>query len=67
MQWLTKKLSNSFRYCKKKNSKIQILKLSKNQKILKNQMILHCLEIIGKKKRLNNREIKEKDELHSKE
>ena len=32
---------------KKKNSKIQILKLLKDKKILKNQMI-HCLEIIEK-------------------
>ena len=32
----------------KNNSKIQILKLLKDQKILKNQMI-HCLEIIETK------------------
>ena len=40
-------LLESFRYYKKNNSKIQILKLLKDQKILKNQMI-HCLEIIEK-------------------
>ena len=48
---MTYKKIVSFRYCKKKkkSSKIQILKLLKDQKILKNQMI-HCLEIIEKKK-----------------
>ena len=46
MQWLIKKLSVSdTAKRKKKSSKIQILKLLKDQKILKNQMI-HCLEII---------------------
>ena len=36
---------------KKKNSKIQILKLLKEQKILKNQMI-YCLEIIEAKQNI---------------
>ena len=40
MQWLTKN-----------NSKIQILKFLKNQKILKNQMV-HCLEIIETKQNI---------------
>ena len=35
----------------KNNSKIQILKLLKDQKILKNQMI-HCLEIIEAKQNI---------------
>ena len=48
MQWLTKNLLDNFRYCKKNYSKIQILKLLKDQKILKNQMI-HYLEIIETK------------------
>ena len=48
MQWLIKILLNSFKYCKKNNSKIQILKLLKDQKILTNQMI-HYLKIIETK------------------
>ena len=41
---------DNFRYCKKKKktSKIQILKLLKDQKTLKNQ-IIHSLEIIETK------------------
>ena len=50
MQWLIKNLLDNFRYCKKKKktSKIQILKLLKDQKTLKNQ-IIHSLEIIETK------------------
>ena len=48
---LQKKLSNSFRYYNKNNSKIQILKLLKDQKILKNQMI-HYLDIIETKQNI---------------
>ena len=40
-----KKFVKQFQILQKNNSKIQILKLLKDQKILKNQMI-HCLEII---------------------
>ena len=48
MQWLTK-ICQTVSDTAKNNSKIQILKFLKNQKILKNQMI-HCLEFIGKNK-----------------
>ena len=41
-----------FQILQKNNSKIQILKLLKDQKILKNQMILHCLEILETKQNL---------------
>ena len=44
MQWLITNLSQ-FQILQKNNSKIKILKLPKDQKILKNQMI-HCLQII---------------------
>ena len=40
-----------FQLSQKNNSKIQILKLLKYQKILKNQMI-HCLEIIETKQNI---------------
>ena len=40
----------------KSNSKIQILKLLKDQKILKNQMI-HCLEIIETKQNIYDQTI----------
>ena len=43
-----KKFVRPFRILQKNNSKIQILKFLKNQKILKNWMI-HCLEIIETK------------------
>ena len=43
-----KKFVRQFQILQKNNSKIQILKLLKNQKILKNQMI-HFLEIIETK------------------
>ena len=49
MQWLIKNLSD--RFMQKNNSKIEILKLLKNQKILKNQMI-DCLEIIETKQNI---------------
>ena len=48
MQWLTKNLSDNFRYCKKKKKKKLKnldIKISKRQKKLKNQMIYY-LEII---------------------
>ena len=44
-----KKFVKQFQILQKNNSKIQILKLLKDKKILKNQMI-HCLEIIETKK-----------------
>ena len=47
MQWLITNLSQ-FQILQKNNSKIKILKLPKDQKILKNQMI-HCLQIIETK------------------
>ena len=40
-----KKFVRQFQILQTNNSKIQILKLLKDQKILKNQ-IIHCLEII---------------------
>ena len=40
-----KKFVRQFQILQKNNSKIHILKLLKDQKILKNQ-IIHCLEII---------------------
>ena len=40
-----KKFVGQFQILQKNSSKIQILKLLKNQKILNNQ-IIHCLEII---------------------
>ena len=43
-----KKIVRQFQILQKNNSKFQILKLLKDQKILKNQMI-HCLEIIKTK------------------
>ena len=43
-----------FQILQKNNSKIQILKLLKDQKILKNQMIFHCLEIIETKQNIYN-------------
>ena len=46
-----KKIVRQFQIPQKKNSKIQILKLLKYQKILKNQMI-HCLEIIETKQNI---------------
>ena len=54
VQWLTKNLSDSFKYCKKKkiNKKNQILKLLKNQKILKN-----CLDIIETKQNIYDKTI----------
>ena len=42
-----KKFVRQFQILQKNNLKIQILKLLKDQKILKNQMI-HCLKIIKK-------------------
>ena len=49
MQWLTKNLSDNFRYCKKKIKKKNLknldIKISKRQEKLKNQMIYY-LEII---------------------
>ena len=50
VQWLTKNLSDSFKYCKKKKN--QILKLLKDQKILKN-----CLEIIETKQNIYDKTI----------
>ena len=44
-----KKFVKQFQILQKNNSKIQILKLLKDQKILKNQMI-HYLKIIETKK-----------------
>ena len=53
VQWLTKNLSDSFKYCKKKKKKKnQILKLLKDQKILKN-----CLEIIETKQNIYDKTI----------
>ena len=50
MQWLTKNLFvRQFQILQKNKSKLQILKLLKDQKILKNYMI-HYLEIIETKK-----------------
>ena len=46
------KFVRQFQILQKNNSKIQILKLLKDQKILKNQMILHCLEIIETKQNI---------------
>ena len=46
-----KKFVRQFRILQKNNSKIQILKLLKDQKILKNQMI-DCLEIIETKQNI---------------
>ena len=46
-----KKFVRQFQIPQKNNSKIQILKLPKDQKILKNQMI-HCLEIIKTKQNI---------------
>ena len=51
VQWFIKNLSDNFKYSKKNNSKIQILKLLKDQKILKNQMI-NYLEIIKTKQNI---------------
>ena len=45
-----KKIVRQFQI-QQKNSKIQILKLLKDQKILKNQMI-HCIEIIETKQNI---------------
>ena len=46
MQWLTKNLSDNFKYCKKKKKLKNLdIKISKRQKKLKNQMIYY-LEII---------------------
>ena len=45
LQKICQTISNTAKKKKKKNSKIQILKLLKYQKILNNQMI-HCLGII---------------------
>ena len=47
-----KKFVRQFQILQKNNSKIQILKLLKDQKILKNQMILHCLEILETKQNI---------------
>ena len=47
-----KKIVKKFQILQKNNSKIHILKLLKDQKILKNQMILHCLEIIETKQNI---------------
>ena len=46
-----KKFVRQFQILQKNNSKIQILKLLKDQKILKNQMI-HYLEIIETKQNI---------------
>ena len=46
-----KKFVRQFQILQKNNSKIQILKLLKDQKILKNQMI-HCLVIIETKQKI---------------
>ena len=48
-----KKFVKQFQILKKNNSKIQILKLLKDQNILKNQMI-HHLEIIETKQNIYN-------------
>ena len=47
-----KNFFKKFQILQKNNSKIQILKLLKDQKILKNQMILHCLEILETKQNI---------------
>ena len=46
-----KKFVRQFQILQKNNSKIQILKLLKDQQILKNQMI-HCLKIIETKQNI---------------
>ena len=46
-----KKFVRQFQILQKNNSKIEILKILKDQKILKNQMI-HCLEIIETKQNI---------------
>ena len=46
-----KKFIKQFQIQQKNNSKIHILKLLKDQKILKNRMI-HCLEIIETKQNI---------------
>ena len=46
-----KKFVKQFQILQTNNSKIQILKLLKEQKILKNQMV-HCLEIIETKQNI---------------
>ena len=46
-----KKFVRQFQILQKNNLKIQILKLLKDQKILKNQ-IIHCLEIIETKQNI---------------
>ena len=46
-----KKFVRQFQILQKNNSKIQILKLLKDKKILKNQMI-QCLEIIETKQNI---------------
>ena len=46
-----KKFVKQFQILQKNNSKIQILKLLKDQQILKNQMI-HCLKIIETKQNI---------------
>jgi len=52
VQWLTKKkLSDSFKDCKKITQRFRYLKLLKDQKILKNQMIFY-LEIIETKQNI---------------
>ena len=48
-----KKFVRQFQILQKNNSKIQILKLLKDKKILKNQMI-HCLEIIETKQSIHD-------------
>ena len=48
---LQKKMSDSLRYCNKITQKFKYLKLLKDQKILKNQMI-HYLEIIETKQNI---------------
>ena len=51
MQCLTKKKIRQFQIQQKNSLKIQILKLLKDQKILKNQ-IIHSLEIIETKQNI---------------
>ena len=48
-----KKFVRQFQILQKNNSKIQIFKLLKDQKILKNQMI-HCLKIIKTKQNIHD-------------
>ena len=48
-----KKFVKQFQILQKNNSRIQILKLPKDQKILKNQMI-PCLEIIETKQSIHD-------------